>query len=336
MKEEIIMKRVQEHYDYLQSLGYEVVCTCLQGSQNYGLDEYSEEYMSDIDTKSIILPPLDDFIAAASPVSTVVIMDNNEHAEVKDIRIMFEMFKKMNLSYIEILYTDFKVVNPKYEHLISPLFQKRDIIASFNRNQFLRCISGMAGEKRKALCHPYPGLIEKIEKYGYDGKQLHHCARLAEFIIRYVQGTPLKECYLSKQKDKLMRFKKQLNEDGLPLSCKDAIVLCDFYRETVYSIAHENLTPEDEYVNEARIILKELQCNIIKERIREELLMDEEITIPKYNSLKSIYAMTVQDNKEDFETLYWTIAKLVGVLENKGMLDAEEITEILTVEPMPN
>ena len=110
------------------------------------------------------------------------------------------------------------------------------------------------------------------DQYGYDGKQLHHCARLAEFIIRYVQGTPLKECYLSKQKDKLMRFKKQLNEDGLPLSCKDAIVLCDFYRETVYSIAHENLTPEDEYVNEARIILKELQCNIMKERIREELL----------------------------------------------------------------
>ena len=98
-REEKIMKRVQEHYDYLQSLGYEVVCVCLQGSQNYGLDEYSDEYQSDIDTKAIVLPPLDDFIAAASPVSTVVIMDNNEHAEVKDIRIMFDMFKKMNISY---------------------------------------------------------------------------------------------------------------------------------------------------------------------------------------------------------------------------------------------
>ena len=95
-REERIMKRVQEHYDYLQSLGYEVVCVCLQGSQNYGLDEYSDEYMSDIDTKAIVLPPLDDFIAAALPVSTVVIMDNNEHAEVKDIRIMFDMFKKAN------------------------------------------------------------------------------------------------------------------------------------------------------------------------------------------------------------------------------------------------
>ena len=145
-REEKIMKRVQEHYDYLQSLGYEVVCVCLQGSQNYGLDEYSDEYMSDIDTKAIVLPPLDDFIAAASPVSTVVIMDNNEHAEVKDIRVMFEMFKKENISYIELLFTGFKIVNPEWAELIKPLFANRELISTHHRNQFLRCIAGMAME----------------------------------------------------------------------------------------------------------------------------------------------------------------------------------------------
>lgn len=208
MREELIMKRVKEHYDYLQSLGYEVVCTCLQGSQNYGLDEYSEEYMSDVDTKSIVLPALDNFIAAKVPISTTVILENNEHAEVKDIRIMFEMFKKMNLSYIELLYTDFNIINPKYAYLISPLFQKRDIIATYNRNQFLRCISGMAQEKRKALCHPYPGLIEKIEKYGYDGKQLHHCARLAEFALRYVEGGSAKRLLQKRKKRRINDVKK--------------------------------------------------------------------------------------------------------------------------------
>ena len=50
-----IMKRVQEHYDYLVAAGYDVVFTALQGSQNYGLDEYSDEYMSDVDTKSMVL-----------------------------------------------------------------------------------------------------------------------------------------------------------------------------------------------------------------------------------------------------------------------------------------
>ena len=41
-KEDILM-RVQEHYDYLVAAGYEVMVTILQGSQNYGLDEYSKE-----------------------------------------------------------------------------------------------------------------------------------------------------------------------------------------------------------------------------------------------------------------------------------------------------
>ena len=211
-REERIMKRVQEHYDYLQSLGYEVVCVCLQGSQNYGLDEYSDEYMSDIDTKAIVLPPLDDFIAASPPVSTVIIMDNNEHAEVKDIRVMFEMFKKANISYIELLFTDFKIINPEWAEFIEPLFANRELISKYNRNQFLRCIAGMAKEKRKALCHPYPNLIEKIEKYGYDGKQLHHCVRLYNFIKRFIYGESLDTCY--KIKDAALTKKEVLDKDA--------------------------------------------------------------------------------------------------------------------------
>ena len=42
MKYTFVMARVQTHFEYLQSLGYDVVCTCLQGSQNYDLDEYTD------------------------------------------------------------------------------------------------------------------------------------------------------------------------------------------------------------------------------------------------------------------------------------------------------
>ena len=92
-----ISARVKEHYDYLVAAGYDVVFTALQGSQNYGLDEYSDDYCSDVDTKSIVLPCLDDFIRAKQPISAVEILENDEHAEVKDIRVMFEMFKKENI-----------------------------------------------------------------------------------------------------------------------------------------------------------------------------------------------------------------------------------------------
>ena len=272
-REEKIMQRVQEHYDYLQSLGYEVVCVCLQGSQNYGLDEYSDEYMSDIDTKAIVLPPLDDFIAAAPPVSTVVIMDNNEHAEVKDIRIMFDMFKKANISYIELLFTEFKIINPEWAEFIEPLFANRELISKYNRNQFLRCIAGMAMEKRKALCRPYPNLIEKIEKYEYDGKQLHHCVRLYNFIERFVNGESLDTCYKVKapMHNILMNYKKQKDAYGNELSQEKAIEICDFYVAEIGKIKDAALTEEEVLDKDAEKLLSRILLKIIKAKMIKDL-----------------------------------------------------------------
>ena len=272
-REEKIMQRVQEHYDYLQSLGYEVVCVCLQGSQNYGLDEYSDEYISDIDTKAIVLPPLDDFIAAAPPVSTVVIMDNKEHAEVKDIRIMFDMFKKANISYIELLFTEFKIINPEWAEFIEPLFANRELISKYNRNQFLRCIAGMAMEKRKALCHPYPNLIEKIEKYGYDGKQLHHCVRLYNFIERFVNGESLDTCYKVKapMHNILMNYKKQKDAYGNELSQEKAIEICDYYVAEIGKIKDAALAKEEVLDKDAEKLLSRILLKIIKAKMIKDL-----------------------------------------------------------------
>ena len=275
MKSIKILKRVQEHYEHLISLGYDVVFTCLQGSQNYGLDEYSEDYMSDVDTKSIVLPSIDDVVNATSPVSEVIVLENNEHAEVKDIRVMFDMFKKMNISYIELLYSNYIIFNPAWIDLIEPLFANRELVSSYNRNQFLRCIAGMAMEKRKALCHPYPSIIDKIEKYGYDGKQLSHCARLYEFILKYTEGFPLEECYRSQEQELLMNYKKQLDREGNPLSREDAIELCDTYCKLVKDVKDAAVIGEDEVNPDAWKFLREMQARIIKEKLRREMKNEE-------------------------------------------------------------
>lgn len=112
-REEKIMARLQEHYNYLIEKGHEVVVLMLQGSQNYDLDIYTEEYQSDIDSKAIILPSFEDFVQNRSPFSYTYILDNNEHIDTKDIRIMCEMLKKENISYIELLYTKFMIINPE-------------------------------------------------------------------------------------------------------------------------------------------------------------------------------------------------------------------------------
>jgi hypothetical protein len=43
-------------------------------------------------------------------------------------------------------------------------------------------------EKQVALRHPYPSIVHKVDKFGYDPKQLHHIARLQILMQRYAFG----------------------------------------------------------------------------------------------------------------------------------------------------
>ena len=209
MKEKV-MNRVKEHYDYLKEKypNYEIVYLALQGSQNYDLDVYTDEYISDIDTKAIILPNLENIVLNMKMVSETIILPNNEHIDVKDIRNMFENFKKQNINFIEILFTEYKIINPKYEEFINSLIKNREYIARFNIMQTVKSIVGMSGEKLKALQHPYPTIIDKINKYGYDPKQLHHIVRLNEFLERYINGADYEKCLKTKNKEYLLDIKK--------------------------------------------------------------------------------------------------------------------------------
>lgn len=159
-----IMKRLEEHYKEVENMGYEIVGLFLQGSQNYKLSYEN----SDIDSKAIILPKFNDFVLGNKMVSTTHILENNEHIDIKDIRLMFDCFKKQNINFVEILFTKYKIINPKYELYIQALFDNNEFIARYNNYATVNCISGTSMEKYKALEHPYPSLIEKIEEFGYD------------------------------------------------------------------------------------------------------------------------------------------------------------------------
>lgn len=269
-----INRRLRIHYDILQEKGYEVVCLCLQGSQNYGLDEYSNNYQSDVDTKAIVLPHFRDFVMDKEPESTTIILDNNEHIDVKDIRVMFEMFKKQNISYLELLFTKYKIINPKYKKLIKPLFEANEQIAAANKVAFVKCIAGMAMEKKKALCHPYPTLIEKIEKYGFDGKQLSHCARLTELLDKWMMNLPMDTCFMSDDRRTLMNYKKQLVADGSRVMMQEeAIKLCDMYCRIIQDMKEQVIEVYGtEGIDEGAFeLLNKIKYDILKKKFKEEI-----------------------------------------------------------------
>lgn len=239
-RKEHIKNRLKAHYKYIESLGYEIIGIFLQGSQNYNLDIYEKDYTSDIDTKCIVLPTLDNLIKGNQMTSTKYDFEG-EQIDVKDVRVMMEMWKKQNQSYLEILFTDYKIINPKYKSYLKEILDMKNDIVQLNPPQLARCIKGMSGEKVVALEHEYPATVEKIKKFGYDPKQLASIVRLTHLIENLF--------------DKNMNF-------------KDAILYADDdLRNYMLNIKKGKIELE-----EARELatMYDTKTNMIKERVVEE------------------------------------------------------------------
>lgn len=190
-----IFKGIKYHVNELKRLRpqYEFLMVALQGSQNYNLDLYTDEYKSDIDTVAIVLPTFENLINKDEYISETIILDNNEHIDVKDIRLITELFRKQNIKYLEILHTEFRILNPLFKNDMLEILDNANMISSANPVKLIVCTYGMALNKLEALEHPYEGLRDKIEKYGYDGKQLHHILRLNLFAEKYIETFDFKK-----------------------------------------------------------------------------------------------------------------------------------------------
>ena len=100
-----------------------IVALALQGSQNYGLDTPD----SDIDTKLIVTPSFKELAMNEKPVSRTFVRNNEEH-----IRLYIETFRKGNMNFLEILFTDFYYINPLYKDAWDVLVSNREAIARMN------------------------------------------------------------------------------------------------------------------------------------------------------------------------------------------------------------
>lgn len=259
-----IMNRLQEHYEHLKTLYAEdqIVGVFLQGSQNYELD-YE---LSDIDTKAIVLPSFDDIVLGHKMASHTHLMENDEHLDAKDIRLMLHTIKKQNINFVEILFTKFKIINPKYAEIIEPLFLAKEAIAHYDVRTAVNCMTGMAYEKRKAMQHPYPATMDKIEKFGYDPKQLHHIARMNYFLKDYIEGKSYEDCLISQHKFLLMNYKKGA------LSVDKAIEVADSLVEEMKFIKIDFINSNTFTINkEVDVLINDVITKAIRLYLRENI-----------------------------------------------------------------
>ena len=264
--DEWIGNRIKEHYDEaLQYFSENSIVGCFyQGSANYGLDyEYS-----DVDTKLIVVPSFKDIALARKPVSTTHVRANDEHIDFKDIRLYMETFRKQNLNFLEILFTDYWRINYDYYDQWNRLMDEREAIARMNPYRAVKSMKGIAMEKYHAMEHPYPSKLDIIGRYKYDGKQVNHLIRVDDYLTRYIAGESYEKCL--KPSEELVSHMMEYKRHEIPLEVArvEALKVLEHTIEIADKFCERHADKEDE---ECRALLEDVSYNIMKIAIKKEI-----------------------------------------------------------------
>lgn len=264
MSEYYVAENLQDHY--FDALKYfddkNIVGLWLQGSQNYGLATEN----SDVDTKLLVTPTLHDLASNKKPVSTTFIRENNEHIDFKDVRDYIQLFRKQNLNFVEILFTDYFYINTLYMKQWCRLVDNREEIARMNPARCVHSMAGLASQKYHAMEHPYESKEAILAVHGYDPKQLHHLLRIEDFMYRYIKDEPYKDCMRPLDLEWHLRVKQgYYTLEHARRYADDAIKHIQNMRD---EFTAKTTVGENQLMKE---LLDDVQYEIIKISIKEEL-----------------------------------------------------------------
>ena len=264
-REESIMSGVADHLwearEHFNS--NRIVGIFLQGSQNYGLDYEG----SDIDTKLIVVPTFEQIAFNKQPISTTHIRANDEHIDFKDIRLYMQTFRKQNINFLEILFTDFKYINDEYAPYWNVLVENREKIARYNLYQAVKAMKGVAMEKYHAMEHAYPSKAAVLAEYGYDPKQVSHLVRVEDYIKRYIDGEKYEDCLKPTNPEYIMSIKMGKYDLAAAREiAKNSMARIEFMADSFTEKVENKCNPVIDR------LLDDVQYDIMKDAIRKEII----------------------------------------------------------------
>ena len=194
--QEKIKKRLKEHYEFVCSKydKDQILGVFLYGSQNYDL---ATEF-SDIDTKAIYVPSFEEVIWN-KPISIELQFENGEHCEVKDIRDFMKNIYKQNINFIEVLFTEYFILNPKYVDLWNELLQYKEDYARYDIHKAVHSMSHQASNTLK----------QALNSPTNPSKKASDALRLIYFLQRYLHGESYFDCIkpVGEARDEILSIK---------------------------------------------------------------------------------------------------------------------------------
>lgn len=154
---------------------YQILGIFLYGSQNYNIATEK----SDVDTKAIIIPTMEQLAFSPVRVETIEFSDGG-HCEIMSITHWVENLKKQNVNFVETLFTQYRWVNPIYLDMWKETFlEKRDDIANYDKDRMV-----------KSICYQ---AINTLTRYD-TGKSLANGYRFRYFLYNKLKGVDYLKC----------------------------------------------------------------------------------------------------------------------------------------------
>lgn len=240
----VTLKDLQRHYNFAANyVNIENIIGCyLIGSQNYQLDDEQ----SDVDTIVLVAPTLRDIALNKKPISKTYIQDNGEHTTLKDIRLFINGIKKGRLDCLEILYTQYYMINPTWIDLASELRNNRENYSRYNENAVIQAAAG---------------IVKSCNKKDPKPKDLYNSIRMRDFLMDYLYKViPKKNSY---EKSLIGDFSLIVCKRKTNLTEKDLKVLAS--NEDIVKLLLKDLKYESSLSNKEKgIIEQELDNFAIK------------------------------------------------------------------------
>lgn len=261
--DEFIMSHLKEHIYDANIPNGRFIGVFYQGSANYGLDYEG----SDVDTKMLVTPSFDEIITEEKPKSELLVRKNDEHTDVKDLRLFCDVILNQSINFLEILFTDYRIINPTYEEEINILTENAEKIAHYDTVKAVKSMYGIILQKSFALEHKYESKVGIIDKFGYDPKQLCHVLRINEFMKRYISGESFKSCLKAENAGYYIDVKRGKHTLSEARSISEKTVAESKEIADNFIKTHTNDSADDSVIQ----IINEIRISAVKKSIVNEL-----------------------------------------------------------------
>lgn len=208
------LEKVKIHYDFVAQKGKElnfiVVATVLIGSQNYGVDTPA----SDVDTYSIIVPTFPRLCKETYTTNQSWDVDNGI-AKCRDYRDVVNDLSKQCHTVLEILASNYVIVNPLVASAWNFLKENRNKVYNYNHAAFIKTAVGYGRQMASRVFRL--GFSYYDEDLGYNPKVFFHTLRnnsiLAKFFLNKEVNDNLFECNSALKKAKIRLITKENIDD---------------------------------------------------------------------------------------------------------------------------